>query len=150
MQFTTAQVRSAIGLPLQTLRYWRGILTPLRDKPAGKSARFSVGEILALFVVGKLVTGMRIDVGAIAPIAPAIFDLCRRPAFLGPNTVLHIDIEARTAALDRDWKLDARSQNGVILLPLYEIAMEIRNLLTAHDEIEPAQGEFPWPLTSVR
>lgn len=148
MQFTTSQVRSALGLHSQTLRYWRTALTPLANKPGGKSARFGVGEILALAVVAKLVVNLRVDVGAISGIAQTIFDLCKRPSLLANSGWLYIDIEGGQAEITSDLKLLPRDKT-LVLLPVSDMSKEIRERLTEPDE-SADQLEFSWPLASVK
>lgn len=149
MQFTTSQVHAALNLPSQTLRYWRTVLEPLKNKPGGKTARFSVGEILALAVVAKLVMGMRIEVGAIAPLSGALFELCRRPGFFAETTQLSIDIEQALVFLMNE-PVSATKNHPLILVPIAEMSREVTKLLIEPDDFEFDQREFPWPLTSVK
>lgn len=149
MQFTTSQVNAALNLPAQTLRYWRTVLPPLKSKPGGKTARFSVGEILALAVVAKLVTDVRIDVGAIAPLSGALFELCRRPTAFAEAVLLCIDIEDSLVVLINE-PFSAVEKHPLILVPIAQMSREITKLLIEPDDSEFYQREFPWPLTSVK
>lgn len=149
MQFTTSQVHAILNLPTQTMRYWRAVLEPLKNKPSGKIARFTVGEILALAVVSKLVTGMRIDVGAIAPLSTDLFELCRRPAFFVHTTLLCVNIAEAKASLIDDLQ-STFTKTPLILLPIGEMAKELTKLLSESNESDFEQREFSWPLTSVR
>ena len=149
MRFTIAQVRSALGLPSQTLRYWRGVIEPLREKANGKAARFTFGEIVALAVLARLVNGLRIDVGGIAPMAPAIFELCRRPAFVSPHAGLVLDIEHRMALLV-DIREPVPTSTAVVVIALFDVVQHVRSLLTEHDDTEQEQAELPLPLASVK
>jgi MerR HTH family regulatory protein len=149
MLFTTSQVRSIIGLPHETLRYWRQKLPPLSKKVSGKAARFEVGEILALLAVSKLVNGLRVDVGAITPFAGEIFDVCKRPTIIGNFGWLCIDVEQAKAFIVNDRTL-IPGNTALILLPIYEMALALRTALLRPDESGGVQTEFAWPLTVVK
>lgn len=148
MHFTTSQVRAVLGLPTQTLRYWRSALSPLTSKPGGKSAKFSIGEILALAIVAKLVGVLRLDVGAISAVAPALFDLCKRSSLLANSSWLYLDIEGARVEVTSDLKTLPKDK-AIVLVPISEIAREVRETLTKSDE-NVEQLEFSWPLAAVK
>lgn len=148
MLFTTSQVRAVLGLSSETLRYWRSSLVPLSSKPGGKAARFDIGEILALAVVAKLVSALRIDVGAIAPIAEQIFATCRRPMAIGSPTWLCIDVERNEVRVvtERVWLPDHAT---LVVVAISDMATAIKDALLQPGEAGAGQREFSWPLASV-
>jgi len=149
MQFTTSQARAVLAIPSETLRYWRRILTPLADKPGSKAARFDFGEILALAVVARLVSAFHIDVGALAPIAPQLFDVCKRPTLLGASSWLCINLEQPEVFLIGE-RLLIPGRKALVLLPIYEMSSALKNALLQPDDSSVVQREFSWPLASVK
>src|SRR5579862_7066425 len=140
MLFTTSQVRAVLGLSSETLRYWRRCLVPLSSKPGGKAARFDIGEILALAIVAKLVNALRIDVGAIAPIAEQIFATCRRPTAIGSPAWLCIDIERSELHMMSDRAL-LPERATLVLVAISDVASAIRDALVQPGESSMHQRE---------
>ena len=73
--YTPGQLRSAISIAPETYRHWKKALAPLR-RGRGHSPCFSSGDLVAVSVIRSLATDMAIRVGALAPIAETLFELC--------------------------------------------------------------------------
>lgn len=147
MEYTQKQVRSLIGLPQQTLRYWKSSLPPLARK-SGKAALFTVGEMLALSVVNQLVHRNRLDVSAIAPVAEELFELCSHPLLFSRHVmVIWIDLREKELAVVRDPK-DLPTDRVYLVVPVSQLWLQISEKLTNSDGF--GEQKELLPLAAVR
>ncbi|MBK7014461.1 MAG: hypothetical protein IPH39_02550 [Sulfuritalea sp.] len=146
MEYTQQQVRSAIGVGQQTFRYWKQSLPPLARK-SGKTAAFSVGEMLALSVVNHLVQICKIDVSALAPIADDLFKICSRPLLFSRHpTIAWIDLAAKIIGVPSDGR-EVPTDRVCLIIPLSLLWQQISESLTETDR-SGEQREL-LPLASV-
>lgn len=142
MEYSQKQVRSALRLAQQTLRYWKSSLPPLARK-TGKAALFTVGEMLALSVVNQLVHRNKVDISAITPVAEDLFDLCSRPLqFSRHVAVMWIDLGEKEIAVVRDPK-DLPTDRVYLVVPVSQLWLEISEKLTNPDGIGEQKELLP-------
>lgn len=125
-----------------------GIRAPKKQARRKDCKIFSRGNLGARSN-SKTCKWMRIEVGAIAPLAVPLFESCRRSALLGEATLLCLDIEAYQVTLLTN-SSNAPTDRPLILLPIAAMCRELKKLLIEPDESEFNQREFPWPLSSVK
>jgi hypothetical protein len=75
MHFTPGQLRTAVAIAPETYRHWKKALPPLR-RDRRHSPCFTSGDLVAVAVVRRLCLDLGIRVGALAPSAAALFDIC--------------------------------------------------------------------------
>jgi hypothetical protein len=147
MEYSQQQVRRAIGISTETIRYWKRALSPLADK-SGKTVAFSAGEILALTIVNILVRSYRMDISVIAPIANPLFEVCRQPLRFGRHpTFLWIDLDAPSLALVTELQR-VPTDRHCLVVPVSCLWQQISENLTATDRSGEQQELLP--LASVR
>jgi hypothetical protein len=141
--YTPGQLRSAISIAPETYRHWKKALAPLRRRQ-GKSPCFSSGDLVAVSVIRSLATDMAIRVGALAPIAETLFELCN----LSPWPALErgklvIDMPGAQLQL-RPELAEVVSDQPFITVPLSPLVARLREqLLAASDGREQASLLFP-------
>ena len=74
MRFTQAQVLGFTWLSKEAMRHWKIVLAPLLGRD-GRSASFSLGEILALAALAEATRTLGIAISAITPFAEQFFNL---------------------------------------------------------------------------
>lgn len=147
MEYTQKQIRSALGLAQQTIRYWKSSLPPLARK-SGKTALFTVGEMLALSVVNHLVHDNKMDISALTPVAEELFKLCSRPLlFSRHETVIWIDLKEKTLAIARDSK-ELPMDRVYLVIPVSQLWQQISEKLTEADGL--GEQKELLPLAAVR
>ena len=81
MNLTPGQVREVLRLSEETLRHWKRVLPPLRNRN-GYRPCFTYGDLLALAVVKSLVEEVGLTVGALATVAEDLFTICNEIGWL--------------------------------------------------------------------
>ncbi|CAG0948535.1 hypothetical protein RHIZO_00036 [Rhizobiaceae bacterium] len=141
--YTPGQLRSAISIAPETYRHWKKALAPLR-RGRGHSPCFSSGDLVAVSVIRALATDMAIRVGALAPIAEMLFELCNLspwPAL--ERAKLVIDVAGARLQL-RPELAEVVSDQPLITIPLAPMVARLREqLLAASDSREQASLLFP-------
>ena len=141
--YTPGQLRSAISLAPETYRHWKKALTPLR-RGRGHSPCFSSGDLVAVSVIRSLAIDMAIRVGALAPIADTLFEMCNLtpwPAL--ERAKLVIDVAGAQLQL-RPELAEIVSDQPLITVPLAPMVARLREqLLAAKDSREQASLLFP-------
>lgn len=61
------------GLNADTLRYWKGILTPIAGRD-GRSSGYTLEEIVALAVIARATNNLKVPVNVFAEHAQALFE----------------------------------------------------------------------------
>jgi len=141
--YTPGQLRSAISIAPETYRHWKKALSPLR-RGRGHSPCFSSGDLVAIAVIRSLAIDMAIRVGALAPIAKPLFELCN----LSPWPVLErgkLVIDLSEGQLQfRAQLAENVNERPTITIPLGPVVADLREqLLAANDVQEQASLRFP-------
>lgn len=132
-----------MGLSDQTLRYWRSHLASLAQKK-GRSARFSMGDALALSIIKELVAGGYFAIGSIASLVDDIFALCNRRSWPELEvSILLIQIPERLEIFRINAPLPI-IEHAMFLLPLRPHIIGIREKLIPQ-LTEEQQREFVFP-----
>ena len=141
--YTPGQLRSAVSIAPETYRHWKKALTPLR-RGRGHSPCFSLGDLVAVSVIRSLTIDMAVRVGALAPLAESIFELCNRsPWPMLERTKLVIDVAGAQLQL-RPELAEITSDQPLIMIPLGPLVARLREeMLAASDNSEQASLRFP-------
>jgi len=141
--YTPGQLRSAISIAPETYRHWKKALAPLR-RGRGHSPCFSSGDLVAVSVIRVLATDMAVRVGALAPIAETLFELCNLspwPALERAKLVINL---AGAQLQLRSELAEVVSDQPLITIPLSPMIARLREqLLAASDSSEQASLFFP-------
>ena len=143
MRYMPAQVKEALEITEETLRYWRLKLPPLKGK-RGYAPCFSPGDLLALKVVTQI-HGLGVNVGDLVSHSTEFFKACSQSAWFGlEDKVLVFDgqtMELLNASEEGVWARQTR-----IAVPLGPLIRQLRQRLS---EEEPTQPEITFPPLGV-
>jgi len=143
------QVRAVLGVNEQTLRYWKRTYPELSGR-RGYGPCYSFSEVLVLLITKQLVDKLGVDVSKLAPIAEALFVVCREsPRFLTQaGEPVWIDIETmKLTSHALDPNADSRTR---IALSLHALALELRTrVLSALGDDEATQMLLPLGPTAL-
>lgn len=147
--YTPGQLRGAISIAPETYRHWKKALAPLR-RGRGHSPCFSSGDLVAASVIRSLAIDLAVRVGALAPLAETLFELCNLspwPAL--ERAKLVIDVAGAQLQL-RPELAEIVSNQPLITIPLGPMVARLREqLLAASDSREQASLRFPpMPITA--
>lgn len=92
--FGPIHVRNLLDIPTEQLRNWRRILPTIGSERKGKTL-FDFADLIALAVVRRLVVGLEIRIGLLAPVAQQLIDACRSVT-LEDAPELRIEFEPET------------------------------------------------------
>lgn len=145
--YTPGQLRDATTLPIETYRHWKKALAPLR-RDRGHSPSFSPGDLVAVSVIRMLTDDLGIRVGALGPVAEALFALCNQ----SPWPVLErssLMIELATAGV---WLRSDHTERlpivPLIIVPLADIVEKLREAMLATGGSN-GQGTLRFPPTPM-
>lgn len=99
IQYTQEQARALSGVSQEAWRHWRKVVPYLSTK-SGKSARFSIGDIVVLSIMHEAVDGLGVGVGRLAQSSNWLFQLCAtaRPSVLATSTAVITRTDAALAS----------------------------------------------------
>jgi hypothetical protein len=102
IQYTGEQARSFARVSPEAWRHWRKVVPRLTAK-AGKKARFSAGELIALAVVSSAVGTLNVGIAGFAERWDELFELCaqQRPSNLRSAFVMVTAEEVKLVDADR-------------------------------------------------
>jgi len=139
VRYTPGQLRNATGIAPETFRHWKKALGPLRSE-RGHSPCFSAGDLLAVAVVRVLTMDLGLRVGALSPVAEALFDICNASPW---------------PALERSNLILIAGESRVLLVPELEpnIASDLRVIVALRPivallrmQLEPVTEDVEQPL----
>lgn len=121
MHFKTHQTLALAGINDEKLRHWKSQLSPLSGFD-GRKQGFSIEQVVALAVINRFVSGLKIPVAALAPQAEEIFEaVARHLAGLGDPLLLWIDNTVLTGAPG-----DLPDVDALIIIRLDRVAEQVR------------------------
>ena len=130
IRYTSGQVRLAIGIPQQTYRHWKTVLSPLR-RDGRRGPCFSTGDLLAVAVVHRVHAGYGIPARAIAGVGEELFKVCNSAQWLTlGDRRLVIDLENRRIELELA-NGTITGQAPTLVVPLRPIVEELQSALLA-------------------
>jgi len=141
--YTPGQLRSAVSIAPETYRHWKKALGPL-CRGRGHSPCFSSGDLVAVAVIRSLAVDMAVRVGALAPIAQPLFNLCNlSPWPVLERTKVIIDLPEGQLQL-RPELAEITGDRPTITIPLRPIVGRLREqLLEASSVEDQASLRFP-------
>lgn len=145
MRYTPAQLKEALELTEERLRYWRRELTQLKGR-RGYSPCFTPGDLLALKVVAELAM-LGVQISTLKLHAEDLFNACSRNAWFGlENKVLVFDgraMEMVSLSEEGGWVGQTR-----IAVPMGPLIRQLRQRLSEEDSVV-AQPEIAFPPVEV-
>ena len=148
MQYSPGQLRKAVGLTTEAYRHWKTVL-PSLSSFNGHSAKFLMGDILAIALLKRLTDICSIKIGNLSGISEALFDLCHSVSLdeLEP-LILLIDLKNNTCSTSR--LLDNKIRQEVLIaIPLGVVIAELRADII-EEKNEAAQGQLMFAMSSSR
>lgn len=145
IHYTPGQLRDVLGLPKETLRYWKKELGELIPSK-GQRATFSPADLVAVSII-KEVTDLGVPIGRIASVAPEIFRSCRHTSWPQlERTVVVLDLRAGAVSFETDAALSF--SHPTLQIPLQPLMETLRGLLLSGTDHQRALA-FP-PATISR
>lgn len=140
MQYSPGQLRKAVGLSPEAYRHWKTVL-PSLSSINGHSAKFLIGDILAIAILKRLTDICSIKIGSLSRISEALFDLCNSVSLDElESLILLIDLKNNTCSTSR--LLDKQiSADVLIVIPLVVVIDELRADIMEMQN-EDAQGQL--------
>ena len=147
MHFTPGQLRTTVGLSVETYRHWRRVL-PAFVKRRGHAPCYSTGDLLAASMLRCLTEGCAVRVGNLADISTEIIRQCNSTSWVGlEGSVLVIDMDRGQCRIVKQ-PLDTTDIGLSIVCPLDPVLSELRDALL---RTQPAgdQTHLKFPLAEV-
>lgn len=144
MDLSTEQMKALVGMGRSRHRHWKKCLEPIAGRD-GRSATFTVQEVLALKVVAFLVDRSSVEVGKLKPISVALFKACELSWPLLQGLVLIVDTHAGTVEHRSrgERPLEYEDVEGKHIIPLDRLAARLKEELTPDPEGQQADLKFP-------
>lgn len=141
MRYTPAQLREALDISEDTLRYWRELLPQLNGR-RGYAPCFTPGDLLTLKVVAAL-RDLGMNIGMLKTHSKSFFDACsQRPWF---------ELELHSLVFDGEFITMGRMDAGLdlpikarVVVPLGPLIQQLRQRLAA-EEVQTLQPEITFP-----
>jgi hypothetical protein len=147
VQYTPGQLRSVASIPPETYRHWKKALAPLR-RDRSHSPCFTSGDLVAVAVVRVLCTDLGFRVGALAPLANALFEVCNASPWAAlERGKLIFDIPNARLQFQAEFA-NPDFEGTIVVVPLRMIATQLRDQLLAVSE-SGGQQELRFPPTPV-
>ena len=145
MRYTPAQLREALDISEDTLRYWRELLPQLKGR-RGYAPCFTPGDLLTLKVVAAF-RELGMNVGMLKVHSQDFFVTCSaRPWFELELDSLIFDGEV--ISLGRTTNESDRSKKARVVVPLGPLIQQLRQRLAA-EEVETLQSEITFPPVGI-
>lgn len=147
MQFSQTQLRSTLGISVETFRHWKRVLPPFAKRKRYTS-RFSTGDLLAAGILCRLTDQCGIRVGLLPEISQVTVEICNASSWAAlEGKALVVDVEQRTCRIIEGTKRPA-GQNVVIVCPLSPIIAVVRDAMsrTRPFATRPQRSLLPSPV----
>ncbi|HAF43543.1 MAG TPA: hypothetical protein DCK83_01000 [Gallionellaceae bacterium] len=149
IQFTQDQARALTGVSVETVRHWRKTVPYLSSK-AGKSARFTIADLLGLAITHELVNSFGIHIATMSKGVDALFRLLAvsNPSSLDGAVVL---ITATEATLHEPGTavMNQISTKPSLTIPLEPLMAKIQRYMLPNMPVS-TQKVLPFPPEIVR
>lgn len=144
MRYTPAQLKEALDISEDSLRYWRANFPQLKGK-RGYAPCFTPGDLLALKVVAEL-RDLGMNIGVLKAHADEFFEKCSaRPWFDLEKNVLEFDGRSMKLAPKRS----EPSPYGMrVIIPLGPLVRQLRQRLSEEERLV-IQPEIVFPPVAV-
>jgi hypothetical protein len=146
VKFVPGQLKSILDVTEETLRHWRKVLPGLSQRK-GKSAKFSVADVIALKLIKRLSQDIGIKISRLAPISSSLFEICNNTPYIKlQRGCIAIDIESNVAKFcdKNDVQLDGH------ILVIIDCAPLTKAIQDHFFESAEEQQQLPFPPTRVR
>jgi DNA-binding transcriptional MerR regulator len=139
MQFETAQVLEITGVSKDTLRHWKRVIPQLRHLD-GRSATYSVSELLSVLVITRLTRDLGVTISQVAKSSEWLFKETERRLQAGaPSGVIHLLPDGHAIWLDEV----ATDVDAAIVLSIAPVLEQVNLLSGAHHD-RAGQLAFPF------
>lgn len=149
MKYTPVQIREIVNISQETLRHWRQVLTPLKDRN-GYTPCFTAGDALALKIVKEIVEMLQGRVQILEPMAGELFNICSGmnwPRLEQQYLVIRFADQSIKVCRDLEMLQDEEA-GAMIVIALRPHVVDLRRRLTESDG--QYQHEMPFPPVEVR
>jgi hypothetical protein len=75
MKYTPLQIREIVDISQETLRHWRRVLPPLKERN-GYAPCFTAGDALALKIIKEIVETLQVRVQTLQSLVGELFKIC--------------------------------------------------------------------------
>lgn len=141
MRYTQGQIRDLIGLSVETLRAWRGVIPFLAER-RGHSPIFTAGDMVAFAALADLVGTFGVRIGSIAPQAQMLFELCHTQSWMMLEECIII-VDAQSAQLASPARRRSDAPETAWTAPCSLFVAKLRQKLADADQAEQGTLQFP-------
>lgn len=146
VHFTPGQLRSTIGISIETYRHWRRVLPTFVGR-RGYTPCFSTGDLLAASILKRLTEECGVRVGFLGPVSTEIVRLCNASSWAAlENAFLVIDLPSGACRITKTGS--AEKSAAAIICALNPVLNQLRDaLLKTH----PTGNQIPlrFPLAAI-
>jgi hypothetical protein len=147
LPFTPGQLRSTVGLSLETFRHWKRVLPPFSER-RGRAPLFSIGDLLAACILRRLTDEAGMRVGHLTRISKEIVRICNSlPWAALEGKILVVDLIADACSLATDQRSE-EIPDVTVLCKLAPIMTELRDALL-RSQPSASQAHFLFPPNAV-
>lgn len=147
MRYTQGQIRELLSISVDAFRTWRDAI-PALAAHKGHAPSFTPGDVVAMAIVGRLVSDFGVRVGTVGDRFDQLFRECRGKSWLSLENCTAI-IEAEGIRLiDTSTPQRSAPDAPTICVPCAPIVSRLRSALTA-SEAEQVQGHLQFPPKAV-
>lgn len=147
MQFTPGQVKEALGVSEETLRYWRRVLPGFSGRK-GYAPCFGFHDVVCLRLVKEICTVLGIQVSKVVPVLPDLRRMVVKallssddPCFLAFDPTN----ESVTSITPAEFLALAKT---VVILPAHTLVDEVQSKLLGLEEMD--QLPLPFPIVAIK
>jgi len=150
MNFYPAQVCDLVMISGETLRHWRGTLSPLSGK-SGRTACFDAGDALALQVVKLVTQEFGVKVSCISAIAEQLFSVCAQKNWPRIDSCIML-ISVSNSQVELLKRSSMWNANGAYwVIPIDELVVDLRTrLLSGEGHCLDRQVHLPYSPISIK
>jgi len=144
MKYTPLQLRQVVEINQETLRHWRKVLPPLKERK-GYAPCFTAGDALALKIIKEIVENLHIRIQALQPVSEELFNICRRTLWqrLERQYLVIQFSEKRIEICEGSAIKDLVMTGAILVFALKPYIEDLRNRLTEGDRQEQIEMSFP-------
>jgi hypothetical protein len=149
MKYTPLQIREIVDISQETLRHWRRVLPPLKERN-GYAPCFTAGDALALKIVKEIVETFQVRVQTLQPVAGELFNICRGinwPRLEQQYLVIRFADQSVEACQGSAILKDSET-NAMVVIALRPHIEGLRSRLTENDG--QYQYEMPYPPVGLK
>jgi hypothetical protein len=149
MKYTPLQIKQICDIPQETLRHWRKVLPPLKER-LGYAPCFTAGDALALSIIKEIVETLHVRVQALQSVSEDLFNVCRGINWLRleKQHVVVLLSEMRVEVCQGSTITEHAAKGAILVINPKPHIDHLRNMLTESNSQD--QYEMPFPPMALK